>query len=51
MNNRKVVKASLAYKRVPAPMLASYLGWIITCLTVNLAFPKPPVPIVPPGAA
>ena len=39
---------SLAYKNSPAPMLVSFIGWVITCLTGNAAFPKPPVPLKPP---
>ena len=48
MNNKKVNRVSLAYKRTGAPMVSVYLGWIIACMTGNPAFPKPPIALVPP---
>jgi len=39
---------SLAHKKMPAPMVASFIGWIISCMSGNTAFPEPPVPLVPP---
>ena len=47
-NNKKVNRVSLAYKNMPATGVSAYMGWNISCMTGNAAFPKPPVPIVPP---
>jgi hypothetical protein len=44
---QQLVNASLAYKRVGAPMVSVFLGWVIACLTGNKAFPKLPIPLVP----
>jgi len=33
---------------MPAAMVVAFLGWVITCMTNNLSFPKPPVPLAPP---
>ena len=46
--NTKLNRVSLAYKTMPAAMVVAFMGWVITCLTNNLSFPKPPVPLVPP---
>ena len=48
MNDKNVVRASLAYKTVPVQMASAFMGWNISCMTGNPAFLKPPVPIVPP---
>jgi hypothetical protein len=48
MNNKKVNRVSLAFKSMPASMVVACIGWIITCLTGNEAFPELPVPLVPP---
>src|ERR1700690_2762682 len=48
MNNKKVNRVSLAFKSMPAPMVAAFVGWIISCMKDNEAFPEPPVPLVPP---
>ena len=47
-NNKKVNRVSQAYKNMPATGVVAYMGWNISCMTGNMAFPKPPVPIVPP---
>ena len=47
-NNKKVNRVSQAYKYMPATGVSAYMGWNISCMDGNLAFPKPPVPIVPP---
>lgn len=39
---------SLAYKTMPAPTVAPFIGWVISCMKDNEAFPEPPVPLVPP---
>jgi hypothetical protein len=49
MNNKKVNRVSLAFKTMPAPMVVAFIGWIISCMTGNEAFPEPPVPLVPPA--
>jgi hypothetical protein len=46
-NNKKVNRVSLAYKNMPATGVSAYMGWNISCMDGNAAFPKPPVPIVP----
>jgi hypothetical protein len=46
--NTKLNRVSLAYKCMPAAMVVAFLGWVITCMTNNLSFPKPPVPLAPP---
>src|SRR5450432_2491052 len=48
MLNTKLNRVSLAYKSLPAAMVVAFIGWVITCLTGNASFPKPPVPLVPP---
>ena len=48
MNNKNVVRASQTYKSVPVQMASAFMGWNISCMTGNKAFPNPPVPIVPP---
>ncbi len=50
MNNKKVNRVSLAYKTMPAPMVAAFIGWVISCMNGNTAFPNPPVPLAPPAA-
>jgi hypothetical protein len=47
MNNKKLNRVSLAYKTMPAPMVVAFMGWIISCMSGNTAFPKLPVPLVP----
>ncbi len=47
-NIQKVNRVSMFYKRLPVTGVAAYLGWNISCMTGNKAFPNPPVPIVPP---
>ena len=47
MNNKKVNRVSLAYKTMPATAVVAFIGWVISCLTGNKAFPKLPVPLVP----
>jgi len=47
----KVNRVSLEYKNLPEAMVVSRMGWIITCMTRNPYFPKPPIPMgaaVPP---
>jgi len=46
--NTKLNRVSLGYKNTPAAMVVAFMGWVITCMTNNLSFPKPPVPLVPP---
>jgi len=48
MQNKKISRVSLSYKTLPATMLVAFIGWVIQCLTGNAAFPKLPVPLVPP---
>jgi hypothetical protein len=48
MNNAKLVRVSLGYKTQPAAMVVAVMGWVITCMTGNAAFLKPPIPLVPP---
>jgi hypothetical protein len=47
-NNKKVNRVSQAYKNMPPTGVVAYMGWNISCMDGNEAFPKPPVPIVPP---
>ena len=47
MNNEKLVSLSMGYKKQSPSMVVACLGWIITCMTGNAAFPKPPIPLVP----
>lgn len=46
MNNKKVNRVSLLYKKMPAPMVVAFMGWVIQCMTDNPAFPEPPVLLV-----
>lgn len=46
--NQQVVSVNLGYKKMPAAMASVFLGWIIARLTGNTAFPKLPIPLVPP---
>jgi hypothetical protein len=48
---QKKYTVSLSYTKLPAPMLPGFMGWIGTCMTVNAAFPNPPIPLVPPVPA
>jgi hypothetical protein len=48
MLNTKINRVSLGYKQQPPTAVVATLGWIIKCMTGNLSFPKPPVPLVPP---
>jgi len=47
MKNTKLSRVSLGYKGMPPTMVVAFLGWVIKCLTGNLAFPNPPVPVAP----
>jgi hypothetical protein len=33
---------------MPAPMVVAFMGWVITCMDGNPAFPNPRIPLVPP---
>jgi hypothetical protein len=48
---QKKYTVSLSYTKLPAPMLAGFMGWIGTCMKGNAAFPNPPIPLVPPVPA
>src|ERR1039458_293161 len=48
MNNAKLVRVSLGYKTQPAAMVVAVTGLVITCMTGNASFLKPPIPLVPP---
>jgi len=37
----------MVYKRLPVEAVPPYTGWIITCMSGNPAFAKPPIPYVP----
>ena len=39
---------SLAYKTMPAAAVAPFIGWVISCMKDNEAFPEPPIALVPP---
>ena len=44
--NAKLVTLSQAYKNMPGALVLAILGWVIKCMTGNVAFPKPPIPLV-----
>lgn len=49
MNKQKPVnRVSLTYKKLPVTMVPPFGKWIVTCMTGNAAYPKPPVPLNPP---
>ena len=37
----------MAYKRLPVEAVPPCAGWIITCMSGNVAFAKPPIPYAP----
>jgi hypothetical protein len=47
MINKKINRVSLGYKLLPVTMVLALLGWIISCMKGNAAFPKPPIPLEP----
>ena len=47
MTNTKLSRVSLGYKSLPPTMVVAFLGWVIKCLTGNVAFPNLPVPLAP----
>jgi hypothetical protein len=51
MKKQQINTVSLGYKRLPVEAIPTFAGWIITCMSGNAAFAKPPisyVPAVPP---
>jgi hypothetical protein len=48
MKKQQVNTVSLAYKRLGVEALPPCAGWIVTCMSGNTAFNKPPIPYVPP---
>jgi hypothetical protein len=47
MKKQQVNTVSMAYKRLPAQAFPPLAGWIVTCMSGNAAFSKPPIPYVP----
>ena len=47
MNNTKLVRVSFVYKYLSVTAVVAVMGWIISCMLGNKAFPKPPIPLVP----
>jgi len=48
MKKQNVNTVSLAYKRLPVEAVPPCAGWVVTCMSGNAAFSKPPIPYVPP---
>jgi hypothetical protein len=48
MKKQNVNTVSLIYKRLPVEAVPPCAGWIVTCMSANAAFNKPPVPYMPP---
>ena len=49
MKKQQVNTVSLAYKRLPVEAVPPCAAWVVTCMSGNAAFAKPPIPYVPPG--
>ena len=48
MKKQNVNTVSLGYKRLPVEALPPCASWIVTCMSANPAFNKPPISYVPP---
>jgi hypothetical protein len=48
MKKQQVNTVSLAYKRLPVEAVPPCAAWVVTCMSGNAAFAKPPIPYVPP---
>jgi hypothetical protein len=48
MKTPTVNTVSLWYKKLPVEALPPCAGWIVSCMSSNAAFNKPPIPYVPP---
>jgi len=45
---KPVNRVSLIHNRLPVEAVPPYAGWIISCMSENAAFLKPPIPYLPP---
>ena len=45
---KPVNRVSLIHNRLPVEAVPPYAGWIISCMSLNAAFLKPPIPYLPP---
>ena len=48
MKKQNVNTVSMVYKKLPVEAVPPYAGWIISCMSENASFTKPPIPYLPP---